>query len=254
MQRLQAAGYEVKPGKYISCRAPGQERFTRLKTLGADYTEEALKERIEGRRTRAAKAPRADRGVSLLIDIQNSIKAAQSRGYEQWAKIHNLKQAAKTMNFLTEHKIEQYADLTAKIAEIQSESEQAADALKSVEKRLADMAVLMKNVSTYQKTKPVYDAYRKAKNKEKYRAGQERAIILHEAAAKSLKAAGVTKLPNLATLQAEYEKLQAQKEALYADYDKLKKQVKEYDVIKQNIDSILQAEKQPEREKGKERE
>ena len=253
LQRLQAAGYEVKPGKYISCRAPGQERFTRLKTLGADYTEEALKERIEGKRTRAAKAPRADRGVSLLIDIQNSIKAAQSKGYEQWAKIHNLKQAAKTMNFLTEHKIEQYADLTAKIAEIQSESEQAADALKSVEKQLADMAVLMKNVSTYQKTKPVYDAYRKAKNKEKYRAGHERAIILHEAAARSLKAAGVAKLPNLAALQAEYEKLQTQKEALYADYGKLKKQVKEYDVIKQNIDSILQAEKQPEREKETER-
>ncbi len=253
LQRLQAAGYEVKPGKYISCRAPGQERFTRLKTLGADYTEEALKERIEGRRTRAAKAPRADRSVSLLIDIQNSIKAAQSRGYEQWAKIHNLKQAAKTMNFLTEHKIEQYADLTAKIAEIQSESEQAADALKSAEKRLADMAVLIKNVSTYQKTKPAYDAYRKAKNKEKYRSGQERAIILHEAAAKSLKAAGVTKLPNLAALQSEYEALQAQKEALYADYGKLKKQVREYDVIKQNIDSILQAEKQPEREKETER-
>ena len=253
LQRLQAAGYEVKPGKYISCRAPGQERFTRLKTLGADYTEEALKERIEGRRTRAAKAPRADRSVSLLIDIQNSIKVAQSRGYEQWAKIHNLKQAAKTMNFLTEHKIEQYADLTAKIAEIQSESEQAADALKSAEKRLAGMAVLIKNVSTYQKTKPAYDAYRKAKNKEKYRSGQERAIILHEAAAKSLKAAGVTKLPNLAALQAEYETLQAQKEALYADYGKLKKQVREYDVIKQNIDSILQAEKQPEREKETER-
>ena len=253
LQRLQAAGYEIKPGKYISCRAPGQERFTRLKTLGADYTEDALKERIEGKRTRAAKAPRADRGVSLLIDIQNSIKAAQSRGYEQWAKIHNLKQAAKTMNFLTEHKIEQYADLTAKIAEIQSESEQAADALKSAEKRLADMAVLIKNVSTYQKTKPAYDAYRKAKNKEKYRSGQERAIILHEAAAKSLKAAGVTKLPNLAALQAEYETLQAQKEALYADYGKLKKQVREYDVIKQNIDSILQAEKQPEREKETER-
>ena len=253
LQRLQAAGYEIKPGKYISCRAPGQERFTRLKTLGADYTEDALKERIEGKRTRAAKAPRADRGVSLLIDIQNSIKAAQSRGYEQWAKIHNLKQAAKTMNFLTEHKIEQYDDLTAKIAEIQTESEQAADALKDVEKRLADMAVLMKNVSTYQKTKPVYDAYRKAKNKEKYRAGQERAIILHEAAARSLKAAGVSKLPNLAALKAEYEKLQTQKEALYADYGKLKKQVKEYDVIKQNIDSILQAEKQPEREKETER-
>ena len=253
LSRLQGAGYEIKRGKYVSCLVPGQERYTRLKTLGADYTEEAIRERIAGKRTRAAKAPRADRDVSLLIDIENSIKAAQSRSYEQWAKIHNLKQAAKTMNFLTEHKIEQYADLTAKIAEIQTESERAADALKGVEKQLSDMAVLIKNVSTFQKTKPAYDTYRKARNKESYRAAHERGIILHEASAKALKAAGVSKLPNIAALQAEYEKLQAQKEALYADYGKLKKQIREYDVIKQNIDSILRQEKEPEREKRKER-
>ena len=239
LSRLQAAGYEIKPGKYVSCRAPGQERFTRLKTLGADYTEEAIRERIEGRRTRTAKAPKAERGVSLLIDIGNSIKAAQSRGYEQWAKIHNLKQAAKTLNFLTEHQISRYEDLTAKITEIQTESDKAGDALKEVEKRLADMAVLIKNVSTFQKTKPVYDTYRKARNKERYRAAHEGTVILHEAAAKALKAAGISKLPNLAALQTEYEKLQEQKETLRADYGKLKKQVREYDVVKQNIDSIL---------------
>lgn len=102
----QAAGYEIKQGKYVSCRAPGQERFTRLKTLGADYTEGSVSERIEGKRTRVAKAPRADRdGFSLLIDIEDGIKAAQSKGYKHWAKIHNLKQAAKTMNFWTENKI-----------------------------------------------------------------------------------------------------------------------------------------------------
>ena len=239
LSRLQAVGYEIKPGKYVSCRAPGQERFTRLKTLGADYTEEAIRERIEGRRTRTAKAPKAERGVSLLIDIGNSIKAAQSRGYEQWAKIHNLKQAAKTLNFLTEHQISRYEDLTAKITEIQTESDKAGDALKEVEKRLADMAVLIKNVSTFQKTKPVYDTYRKARNKERYRAAHEGTVILHEAAAKALKAAGISKLPNLAALQTEYEKLQEQKETLRADYGKLKKQVREYDVVKQNIDSIL---------------
>ena len=254
LSRLQAAGYEIKPGKYVSCRAPGQERFTRLKTLGADYTEEAIRERIEGRRTRTAKAPKAERGVSLLIDIENSIKAAQSRGYEQWAKIHNLKQAAKTLNFLTEHQISRYEDLTAKITEIQTGSDKAGDALKEVEKRLADMAVLIKNVSTFQKTKPAYDTYRKARNKERYRAAHEGTVILHEAAAKSLKAAGISKLPNLAALQTEYEKLQEQKEALRADYGKLKKQVREYDVIKQNIDSILRQPREPEREKGKERE
>ena len=243
--RLEAAGYEIKPGKYISCRATGQERFTRLKTLGADYTEEAISERISGKRARAAKAPRADRGgVSLLIDIQNSIKAQESRGYEQWAK---------TMNFLTEHKIEQYAELTAKIAEVTAASEQAADSLKEVEKRLTDMTLLIKNITTYQKTKPAYAAYRKAKDKEKYRAAHESDIILYEAAAKALKAAGISKLPSFAALQSEYAALQEQKEALYADYGKLKKQVKEYDVIKKNIDSILKVERQPEREKEAER-
>ena len=99
LSRLQAAGYEIKPGNSVSCRAPGQERFTRLKPLGADYTEEAIRERIEGRRTRAAKAPKRETGVSLLIDIENSIKAAQSRGYEQWAKIHNLEAGGKDAQF-----------------------------------------------------------------------------------------------------------------------------------------------------------
>ena len=254
LSRLQGAGYEIKTGKYVSCRVPGYERFTRLKTLGADYTEDALKERISGQRTRAAKAPKTERSVSLLIDIENSIKAQQSRGYEQWAKIHNLKQAAKTMNFLTENKIEQYTDLTAKIAEVSAESEQAADALKGVEKRLSDMALLIKNITAYQKTKPVYDAYRKTRDKEQYRAGHESSIILFEAAAKALKAAGISgKLPDLAALQSEYGKLQEQKKALYTDYGKLKKKVKEYGVIKQNIDSILRQANEAERDKGAER-
>ena len=254
LQRLQAAGYEIKRGKYISCRAPGQERFTRLKTLGADYTEEALTERINGKRTRAAKAPKQQRGVNLLIDIENSIKAQESKGYEQWAKIQNLKQAAKTLNFLTENKIEQYADLTARIAEIAAENERAADALKTVEKRLADMAVLIKNVTTYQKTKPVYEAYRAEKDKPRFRRENESSLILFEAAAKAVKPALIGgKLPNAAALQAEYAALVEQKEALYADYGKLKRKVKEYGIIKQNIDSILKIERQQERGKETER-
>ena len=256
LRRLEAVGYEIKRGKYISCRAPGQERFTRLKTLGADYTEEAITERISGKRIRAAKATRAEKkGVSLLIDIENSIKAQESRGYEQWAKIHNLKQAAKTLNFLTEHQIEQYADLVSRIEEVTAASEQTADVLKSMEKRLADMALLIKNITTYQKTKPAYDAYRKAKNKKQYRAAHEGNFIMHEAAAKALKAAGISgKLPNVAALQAEYEKLQEQREALYTDYGKLKKQVGEYAVIKSNIDGILRQNREPEKERQAERE
>ena len=81
LEKLQASGYEIKRGKYVSCRAPGQERFTRLKTLGIDYTEEAIRKRIAGIRSHNVKIPKQEQGISLLIDIENNIKAQQSAGY-----------------------------------------------------------------------------------------------------------------------------------------------------------------------------
>ena len=243
LEKLQASGYEIKLGKYVSCRAPGQERFTRLKTLGIDYTEEAIQKRIAGIRSRNVKIPKQEQGISLLIDIENNIKAQQSAGYEHWAKIHNLKQAAKTMNFLTENNILQYEDLIKKIDEIILDSEQTADSLKQNEKKLSDMAVLIKNISTYQKTKDIHRGYIKAKDKEAYRRKYESSLILYEASGKALKDAGIKKLPELAALQKEYTALQKKKEAIYSDYGKLKKKVKEYQKIKQNVDTILQKEK-----------
>ena len=251
LARLQAVGYEIKRGKYISCRAPGQERFTRLKTLGPEYTEEAIKERIAGTRSRSAKVPMQEQGsVSLLIDIENSIRAQQSVGYEHWAKIHNLKQAARTMNFLTEHGIDQYRDLSARIEEITTASEQAARALKDAERRLSDMALLIKDLTTYQKTKTAYDAFRKARDKDGFRAANESVIILHEAAARALRKAQIgDRLPDIASLQAEYVKLNEQKEALATEYGKRKRQAKEYGVIKKNVDSLLRMNRAPERER-----
>ena len=99
LRLMQESGYEVKQGKYISFRAEGQERFTRAKTIGDNYTEERIKERIAGKRGRILPAER--KGISLIIDIQNSIKAQQSKGFEHWAKVNNLKQAGKTLNYLT---------------------------------------------------------------------------------------------------------------------------------------------------------
>ena len=240
LEKLQASGYEIKRGKYISCRAPGQERFTRLKTLGADYTEEAIRKRIAGIKSRAVKKLTQENGISLLIDIENNIKLQQSAGYEHWAKIHNLKQAAKTMNFLTENNIRQYEDLISRIDEIVLDSEQTADNLKQVEKKLSDMSVMIKNISTYQKTKDIHRAYIKAKDKEAYRNEHESSLILYEASGKALKDAGVTKLPDLTALQKEYSALQKKKEAIYSDYGKLKRKVKEYQKIKHNVDTILQ--------------
>ena len=225
LRRIEAQGYEIKRGKYISFRAQGQERFTRCKTLGEAYTQEAITERIKGRPV--LHKPNQDRkGITLLIDIQNSLKAQQSAGYERWAKLHNLKQAAKTMNFITEHKIDTYADLESRVAEITAANVEAMAALKTVEQRLADMAVLIKNVTTYKQTRPIAAQYRNAKDKARFRQEQESSLILYEAAARALKESGVSKLPDLAALKAEYARLSGEKERLYEKYGEVKKELK----------------------------
>ena len=249
LRRLEAEGYEIRRGKYISFRAPGQERFTRCKTLGESYTEEVLAERINGRVI--LKTPKPERtSVSLLIDIENCIKAQQSAGYERWAKIENLKRAARTMVFLDQNGIARYTDLQQKIAELQDGQEQTAAALKAAESRLSDMALLIKHIETYRELRPLYDEYKKSRDKEKYLRGHESEIILFEAAAKALKATGVERgLPDLSKLKVDYQRLAAEKDRLYSEYGKLKKQLREYDAVKQNVDSMLSPAQQREQEK-----
>lgn len=145
---------------------------TRCKTLGEAYTEEAIAERIKGKVI--TKEPKPERkGVSLLIDIENSIKAQQSAGYERWAKIENLKRAARTMVFLDQNGIARYADLEQKIAALQGENEQTAATLKDVEHRLSDMALLIKNITTYKELKLLYDEYKKTVIKKNICAGMK---------------------------------------------------------------------------------
>ena len=192
--------------------------------------------------------------VNLIIDIDNCVKAQQSAGFARWQKIQNLKEAAKTLNFLTENNLLQYSALEAKAAEAAAAFDTAADALKAAEKRLADMAGLMKHIANYQQTKPVYDGLQTAKDKAAYRREHESAVILHEAAARALRkqAGGGGKLPNPATLQAEYARLTEKKNALRSEYGKLKKLAREYGVVKKNVDSILNPGAEP-RARGKER-
>ena len=133
--------------------------------------------------------------MSLLIDIENCIKAQQSAGYERWAKIENLKRAARTMVFLDQHGISHYTDLEQKITELQDSNEQTAAALKTAEHRLSDLALLIKHTATYKELKPLYSEYKKSHDKEKY-------------------------------LREEYSRLSEEKDRLYAKYGSLKKRMR----------------------------
>ena len=180
LRLMRESGYEIKSGKYISFRAEGQERFTRAKTIGDNYTEERIKERIARKRGRIL--PTERKGISLIIDIQNSIKAQQSKGFEHWAKVNNLKQAAKTLNYLTENNLLQYSDLEGKVAELRSEFSENSESLKAVEGRLREIQPLIKNLDNYRKLKPVWEEYSNARHKPVFREKHRAELMIFESA------------------------------------------------------------------------
>lgn len=240
LRLMQEAGYEIKPGKYISFRAEGQERFTRSKTIGENYTEERIKERIAGRTPRRSQRQTVPKGISLIGDIQERIRLIDSRGYEYKAKLTILKEAARTLNYLTENNLLQYADLEKKVEDVHSSYDRTGKELKSVEARLREVQPLIKNISNYQRLKPVYDAFQRAKDKPSFKAKHEAELVIFEAARSTLLAMqGDEKLPSLKTLQAEQQRLLEEQQRLYDERAKLKKEVKQIETIKSNVDTFL---------------
>jgi predicted nucleic acid-binding Zn-ribbon protein len=240
LRLMQEAGYEIKTGKYISFRAEGQERFTRSKTIGENYTEERIKERIAGRTPRRNRRQTVPKGISLIGDIQERIRLIDSKGYEYKAKLTILKEAARTLNYLTENNLLQYADLEKKVEDVHSSYDRTGKELKVVEARLREVQPLIKNISNYQRLKPVYDAFQKAKDKPSFKAKHEAELVIFEAARSTLLAMqGDEKLPSLKTLQAEQQRLLDEQQRLYDERAKLKKEVKQIEAIKSNVDTFL---------------
>ena len=240
LRLMQEAGYEIKTGKYISFRAEGQERFTRSKTIGENYTEERIKERIAGRTPRRSQRQIMPNGISLIGDIQERIRLIDSRGYEYKAKLTILKEAARTLNYLTENNLLQYADLEKKVEDVHGSYDRTGKELKSVEARLREVQPLIKNISNYQRLKPVYDAFQKTKDKPGFKAKHEAELVIFEAARSTLLAMqGDEKLPSLKTLQAEQQRLLEEQQRLYDERAKLKKEVKQIETIKSNVDTFL---------------
>ena len=248
--RLQREGYEIKRGKYVSCRASDQERFTRMKTLGVDYTEEAITARIAGR-SRPSRQPKQRNGrISLLVDIQNNIKAQQSAGYRRWATIENLKRIADTSNCLTEHGIGSYEELLDRCESASASVAQLKADLRDTGAKVDELTLKMKHVATYRQLKPIYDRYKASRDKEKFLRGHESEIILFEAAARECKRLGAVPLPATERMQAEMDELNARKAVLKADLQKAQCDERDYAAIQRNVEDFLSP-PQPEQERKK---
>jgi hypothetical protein len=243
IRALQAAGYEYKDGKQPGFRAVGQERFTRLRSLKDGYSEEEIRAVISGLKThtprRKPALTQAPPRVNLLVDIQAMLQAGKGAGYERWAKVFNLKQMAKTMNYLSENGLLEYSALEEKAGTVTARFNELSDQIKSAEKRLAEIAVLRTHIVNYSKTREVYVAYRKAGYSKKFLAEHESDILLHKAAKKAFDELGVKKLPTVKSLQTEYAEKLADKKKAYPSFVKAREEMKEVLTAKANYDRLL---------------
>jgi hypothetical protein len=249
---MKTAGYTVNDRrKHITFTAPGQTRASRLDTLRGDHTEAAIRERIAGAGSAAVAVPQTiaptnsgdgHSRVSLLIDIQAKIREGKGAGYEHWARIFNLKEAAKTLVFLKENGIDSYDDLKAKATAASGGFSSLSAKIKDAEKRLGEIAELQKYIGSYGKTREIYAQYVKTRRSEKFCEEHRAEITLHMAAKNYFDGLGYgknKKLPTIAVLKQEYAALLAEKKKIYGGYRTAKSNMIALVTAKSNADRIL---------------
>ncbi|USF31306.1 relaxase/mobilization nuclease domain-containing protein [Clostridium sp. MD294] len=247
IENIRKQGYEVKQGKQISFRVVGQNRFTRMKTLGAEYTETAIAEKIK---LQQSKEKTIKKSITSFIDIEQKKKDGKGAAYEQWAKIFNVKQAANTVNFLTENNVD-YQKLEQQVQNSTKQFNEISNQLKQKEKQIKEVLELKTNIIYYARTIDIYKQYQKTKDKQNFKKEHNEDIIKHEKAKAFFEKTNQKKLPKVKELQQQNQNLLAEKQQLYQQYTTAKKEMLEYQTAKQNMDKLLQT-KQKSSEKDQE--
>lgn len=248
LQKLERQGYEVKRGKYTSVKGARQKRFIRFRTLGAGYSEEELKAVLAGEAEHRPrqKCPAPEQKFQMLVDIQAKLAEGKGAGFARWAKQHNLKEMSRTLVFLQENKISSIEEMQERVDAATARYHELGDSIKASEKRLAEIAVLKAHIINYAKTRPVYDAYRKAGYSKHFLETHRTEITLHKAAKAAFDESNVKTLPKVKELDAEYSKLLTEKKARYPDYRKAKEEMQEFLRAQKNIELFFDEEKNPE--------
>ena len=158
LSKMEGCGYEIKHGKHIAFRSKNQQRFTRAKTIGANYTEERMKERILNK----------DKELGNIIDIKNNIKAKTSKGYEHWVTKHNLQTAASTLVEIRNKGFNSMEELERGISRISIEKKDLKrefDKLSLEQKRIKEV---VKHIQICISKREHYEGYRKNPNDKIY--------------------------------------------------------------------------------------
>ena len=230
---LVEAGFEYKDGKQPSLRGKDGGRFLRFRSLGEGYTVEDLKAVLAGKGRHPVKSGKTQnhrRSLDLPINIQEKLAAGKGAGYERWAKVYNLKAAAKAILFLQEKDIHTMEQLREKTEDITRHSHELLDSVKQSEKRLAEIAILRKHIVNYAKTRETYVAYRKAGYSRKFYEAHRKELTLHKAAKEAFDQLEIKKIPKVKELNAEYAKVLENKKKTYAEYRKVRAEMQDYQI------------------------
>ena len=155
---MESYRYEIKIGKHIAFKGKNQQRFTRAKTIGANYTEERIKERILNK----------DKEWGNIIDIKNNDKAKSSKDYEHWATKHNLQTAASTLVEIRNKGFNSMEELERGISRLsieKNELKREFDKLSWEQKRIKEV---VKHIQTCINKREHYEGYRKNPNDKIY--------------------------------------------------------------------------------------
>ncbi len=232
-------GYEVKRGKHIALKGKGQQRFIRLDSLGAGYNQEDLREKIEGEDEKSPQHRKRD--FDLLIDIQKKLAEGKGGGYVRWSKVFNVKQVTKAVFFLQERGVRTYKELAERADSSARRFDELSEKIKACDSRLTEISEMRKAIINYAKTRDTYIAYRKSGYSKKFYEAHREEIIIHKAAKEAFSeyTKDGKKLPKVKDMNAEFGRILAEKKAMYGDYKQARKEMKDYQMAKYDIDRFL---------------
>lgn len=252
---MDTAGFEFKDGKQSAFRGKEQKRFIRLRSLGESYSEEELRAVISGKSLHKARGGSGQvheqKQFQMLIDIQAKMAEGKSAGYERWAKKYNRKEAARTVCLLKEKGIGTYEELLALTDRLTARFSELSDSIKAAEKRMVEIGALQTHINHYSRTRKIYEAYRRSGYSKKFFEEHREEIALHKAAKQAFDQLEGKKVPSRQTLHEEFNRLLLQKKQDYAEYRQVKKEMQEYLIARQTVETILNIDRKKQEEQEK---
>ena len=240
LQFVRENGYGVSENRGITFYKDGQKGI-KLHTLGAGYSESELRAVIAGRATHNPRGKREN--ASLLIDIEAKLAAGRGGGYAQWAKVFNVKQMAKTLLYLQEHGIKNREELNTRADAASEKLAAVNERIKAIDAQVKEISELRGQIVAYAKTRKIFDEYKASRYSRRFYDEHENDIEQHRAAKRYFSEHGIEKLPKMKDLNAEFDKLAAEKRAAYAEYRAIRDEHRELLVHRHNVETFLGEEK-----------